>query len=317
MTTIGHNAKDRQRLPEVFRDIFPMELTEAVEREMRRGVAVDEIRVRTGRQVWLTSGSRNIPLSVTVSRAEVNDMVDLLCDGSLYAHADTVNRGYITVNGAVRVGIVGRASVEGDRIIGIWDVSSLCFRLPRKIYRVGAPVCRLLRAFGGECGVLVYSPPGEGKTTLLRSVCRMMSSGEDPWRIAVVDTRGELGLCLDGGALSADVLTGYPRSAGIEIATRTMNAQLVVCDEIGDTGEARAILGAQNCGVPLLASAHASDVGMLLRRQGLSELHRSRVFGAYVGIRRREGKSDYEYTVTSWEDANEYVKNSGGGACGA
>lgn len=316
-TVIGQNQRERQRLPEIFTEAFPPELIFAIEQAVNDGVPVDEVRLRTDRQVWITSGGRNIPIPVTLGRAQMDAIVDILCDGSLYAHADTVNRGYITADGGVRVGIVGRAAVEGERIIGVYDVAALCFRLPRRVYRVGAPVCRLLRELRGENGVLVYSPPGQGKTTLLRSVCHSLASGDDPWRIAVVDTRGELGFSLEGEELCIDVLTGYPRAAGLEIAARTMNAQLAVCDEIGGTEEADAIIGAQNCGVPLLATAHSSDVRMLLRRTGFSRLHRARVFGAYVGISRRGNDRDYTYTVTEWEEANEYFKDNGCGACGS
>ena len=314
-TVINVRQKEAQRLPHVFSEAFPPQLMIAIEGVIRDGVPVDEIRLRTDRQAWITSGGKNIPLAVSVGRAQMDAIVDVLCDGSLYAHADTVNRGYITIDGGIRVGIAGRAAVEGERVIGVYDVSSLCFRLPRRVFRVGAPVCRLLRELGGESGVLVYSPPGQGKTTLLRSVCHTMASGDDPWRIAVVDTRGELGFSLEGGELCIDILTGYPRSLGLEIASRTMNAQLAVCDEIGGTEEAEAIIGAQNCGVPLLATAHAGDVKMLLRRTGLARLHSSRVFGAYVGISRRGNDREYTYTVTEWEEANEYFKDNGSGAC--
>jgi stage III sporulation protein AA len=81
-----------------------------------------------------------------------------------------------------------------------------------------------------------------------------------------------------------------------------MNAQLIVCDEIGGVDEAQAILAAQNCGVPLLATAHAGSMEGLMRRTGIRLLCESGVFGAYVGIRRRTDKSDYLYTVTEVKD---------------
>ena len=110
-----------------------------------------------------------------------------------------------------------------------------------------------------------------------------------------------------------DVLSGYPRALGIEIAARSMNAQLIVCDEIGDVSEAQAIVAAQNCGVPLLATAHGSSVEGLLRRTGIRILHDARVFGAYVGIRREAGERDYRYTFTSYGEADAILQDSRGG----
>ena len=311
-TVIGQGRRERQKLPDIFLDIFPVALNLELERLANEGVPIDEVRLRSDKMVSVTSGGKNIPLGVSVGRGQMDSIVDILCDGSLYAHADTVNRGYVSAGG-IRVGIVGRAAVEDERVIGVYDVSSLCFRLPRKVRHVGAPVCRLLREFNGQKGVLVYSAPGQGKTTLLGSVCYALASGDEPWRLAVVDTRGELGLSLEGRELCVDLLTGYPRSVGLEIAARTMNAQLAVCDEIGSVAEAQAIIAAQNCGVPLLATAHADSVETLLRRSGILALHRARVFGAYVGISRCGNARDYAYDITSWEEANELLTDIGSG----
>ena len=297
-----------EQLPSVFLKILPPMLYSELSELVRMGTPIDEIRLRQGRVASVTSGGKNIPLCSEITRSQIDEIVDTICDSSLYAHADTINCGYLTLAGGIRVGIVGRAAVSGDRVIGVYDTSSLCFRLPRKIRRVGAPVCRLLRAFEGEKGVLVYSPPGHGKTTLLRSVAAMMSSGDMAWRVLLIDTRGELGFSLEDPSLCIDILSGYPKALGIEIAARSMNAQLIICDEIGDVAEAEAIIAAQNCGVPLLASAHASSLDGMLLRSGLRKLHEACVFGAYVGIRRHENETEYTYTVASYKEADEYFK---------
>lgn len=312
-TVIKPRERASYSLPTVFFELLPPMLYSELCSLASKDVPIDELRLRVGRAASVTSGGRNIPLAYEMSREQIDEIVDTICDSSLYAHADTINSGYITVSGGIRVGIVGRAALSGDKVIGVYDVSSLCFRLPRRIRRVGAPVCRLLREYEGERGVLVYSPPGHGKTTLLRSVAASMSSGEGAWRVLVIDTRGELGFSLDDPTLCIDILTGYPKALGIEIAARSMNAQLIICDEIGDVAEAEAIIAAQNCGVPLLATAHASSLDGLLLRSGLRKLHEARVFGAYVGIRRWGNERDYTYKISSYEEADTYFKNFRGG----
>lgn len=314
-TIIGQGHRQRQELPKIIYDVFPAELCIALESLIAENIPIDEVRLRTDRLVTVTSGGKNIPLAIRLSRGVIDGIVDVLCDGSLYAHADTLSKGYIMSHG-IRVGIVGRAAVEKERIIGVYDVSALCFRLPRRIRHVGEPVCRLLKEFGGQSGVLVYSSPGQGKTTLLGSVCYALATGTEAWRVAVVDTRGELGYSLRESDILVDILTGYPRGVGLEIAARTMNAQLCVCDEIGSVAEAEAIIAVQNCGVPLLATAHADSVQTLLRRTGIFQLHRARIFGAYVGISRRGNAKDYTYRITYWEEADELIANDRcGGSC--
>ncbi len=294
-TVIYEKQRQAEGPPRIFREIFSPCLCIELEEIYRRGIAVDEVRLRANRQASVSSGGENIFLEYTVGQAELEKMLNILCGGSLYAHADTLNSGYITVHGGIRVGVAGRASCQDGKIVGIYDICALCFRLPKKVLRVGAPVCKLLRESGR--GVLVYSPPAQGKTTLLRAVTAQMSSGQNAWRVCVIDSRGELAYSLEDKGLCVDMLVGYPRSAGLEIATRCLNAQLIVCDEIGTREEAETVISLQNCGVPLLASAHASSLESLYRRGGLAELCRAGVFGSYVGIRRRMGESDYEYTI--------------------
>ena len=194
-------------------------------------------------------------------------------------------------------------------MLGVNEITSLVVRIPHRAKRVGERVCELLYEFERSRGVLVYSPPGVGKTTLLRGVISILSSGERPLRTAVVDTRGELTFSVGGNDLCIDVLSGYPRGIGIEIATRTLSAEVIVCDEIGDYVEAMALVSSHNCGVPLIASAHAGSVEELLRRTGIMLLHEANIFGAYVGIE-RAGNGDFTYKV-SYRDS--LISRGGGG----
>ena len=257
---------------------------------------IDEIRVRCDQICSLTVNGKNLVLRSRVSRRQMDETVRRMCDGSLYAYSDTINKGYITMSGGVRVGIVGRAVTQNSSIGGVYDISALCIRLPHRAPDVGAAVVELLEKGGYRSGVLVFSPPGVGKTTLLRAVVAKIAGGSSPKRTAVIDTRGEIGCFLPAG-LCVDLLSGYPRGQGIEIASRTLNPEIIVCDEIGSNREeAEAIVEAHNCGVPLLATSHASNVRELLSKTGCAALHRAGIFSYYVGISRSDG-ADYDYTV--------------------
>lgn len=293
---------DSERDPELNERLFsylPPRISELI---LSTSVGkIDEIRLRCGGNCSLTSNGKNISMQTSLTRSEIDSTLTKMCDGSLYAFSDTINRGYITLHGGIRVGVGGRAVVENGRVMGVYDISALCIRIPHEVTGVGSLVRDLLTASGS--GVLIYSRPGIGKTTLLRSLISSLAGGRSPLRVAVVDTRGELGGRLPRG-LCADILSGYPKGEGISIAAGTLNPQLIVCDEIsGEPSEAEAIKSAHNCGVPLLASAHASDVSGLLMRSGIRLLHDARIFGNYVGIERGEGK-DYLYTVTDRDSSD-------------
>ena len=263
---------------------------------------IEEIRLHSGRCASVVADGRNILLRTVLSAQEMTATLTRMCGGSLYSHAPTIAEGYLTLDGGVRVGVCGRAACEQGEVIGVYDVSGLCIRIPAHFAASGREICNLMQKFRYTKGVLIYSPPGVGKTTLLRGVAMALASGDDPKRVVVIDTRGEMPFLQTGAALCLDVLVGYPRRLGVEIACRTMTAQVMICDEIGDYNEALALASVQNCGVPLVASAHASSMEELLCRTGLRLLHDCKMFGAYVGISRHNG--GFSYHITDWESAD-------------
>ncbi len=282
---IKNSVKTVGSLPNTLDDFLPFVLSREIS-ELKLSVKIEEIRIRRNRRASIILPSGNIMLNYVANQSDINEIMTRMCKGALYAYSDTINQGYISLPDGIRVGVGGRATCECDRIIGVYDISSLCIRIPHRQKQVGAEICELLQQFNYTKGVLIYAPPGVGKTTLLRGCVGILAGGESPMRTVVIDTRGELGFSLDGEELCVDVLSGYPRRTGIEIATRCLNAQVIVCDEIGDYDEAISLTSCQNCGVPLLATAHAGSVEELICRTGIRLLHEAHVFGAYVGITR-------------------------------
>ena len=269
-------------LPASVARLLPEGLLEEIPQRARG--AVNELHLRAEGNGWLTCGGENIPLDTVLSREQIAEIFLAVCGGSLYAHADTVKEGFVTLADGVRVGVVGRAVCEGERTIGVRDVCALCFRIPTSAWIDPSPLIELLENFSYTQGLLLFSPPGGGKTTALRALIRALGSGAHPRRVAVVDTRCELAPALSAKGLCVDILSGYPRRDGIEIAVRSMGAQVVVCDEICGEDDAKTILSLQGGGVPLIATAHAARLSGLLARTDLALLHRAGTFGAYVDV---------------------------------
>ena len=271
------------------------------------GLALEEIRLRSGRNVYLTLGrsadKQNFAIDTVISPDEMSQIFEKMCDGSLYTYSESIIKGYISMGEGIRVGVCGRASIESGKILGVYNISALNIRLPHSLIVLKSELfCPIRECVRRGEGVLVYSPPAEGKTTMLRSLCAMLSGGEAPMRVALVDSRDELGFLPESRRLSVDVLTGYPKAEGIYIATAFMNPEVIICDEIGSPEEARAIASAQNCGVPLIASAHGEDILSVLRRPSMRALHDAYAFGLYVGIRIARD-TGFSYVFHSREEA--------------
>ena len=298
-------------------------MTDAVNTAIREGNVrgrIEEIRLRRGRQMSLTVGGENLFLPVVMNASDMELLLAELAGGSLYAHEETLRAGFLALPGGIRVGIGGRASVQNGKITAISEVSALSVRIPGRFPVSGEPVRELLEAGQWTGGVLIWSPPGEGKTTLLSAAalaCAEGSDGHPAKRTVFVDTRGESDFPEDGGACALDVLRGYPKAEGIGIGCRTLGAEVLFCDEIG-AEETAAVLSTANCGVPLVATAHAGNVAELLRRPGFTELHRARVFGTYLGIR-KDGHGGFHFEKTDWEaaDAHQITGSDSGGGGGS
>ena len=240
--------------------------------------AINEIRLAVDRRVTLTVGEKSLLSGETLSRDEMTVTIANFCHGSLHSFEKTMAEGYIPLSNGCRVGVCGKYS-EGS----ITEITSAVIRIPRSIYGIGVPLCKRLITQSG--GMLIYSPPGVGKTTLLRDIASSLSSPPYLKRVSVIDSRNEIYRPDAFRHSIADIYNSYPKSIGIELAVRTMSPEYVVCDELGSS-EADSILSTQSFGVPLIASAHAPSLDVLLRRRVFNELDKNGVFSLYVGIRR-------------------------------
>jgi stage III sporulation protein AA len=275
---------------------------------IRENYVLEEIRLRVDRCIYLTvgspSGKKNIALSHVLTKDELSNIFEHMCNGSLYAYGESIVKGYISLGDGIRVGICGRAALDNGKIKGVYDISSLNIRLPSSPVRLDAELyLPILRSVQSGGGVLIYSPPAQGKTTLLRSLGAMLSGGDKPMRVVIADSRDELGSASYTREHSLDLLCGYPKAEAILIATTFMSPEVIICDEIGLSDEAKAILEAQNCGVPLVASAHGEKLSTLLQRPQIRVLHDAGVFSLYVGIR-ISGKGKFEYRIQTKKEAD-------------
>lgn len=247
--------------------------------------SLSEIRLRSDRHVSCISCGENYIFPYKVSRHEIEDTAIALFGGSIYPHMDTIAEGYVCLPMGIRVGICGKAITQDKIITGISDISSLSIRFPAVVHNVSSRIFDKIASEDFSKSFLIYSPPGVGKTTVLRDISIRLADIANK-RVCVVDERAEL--FPDGMSIpdNIDLFVGYPKYKAFEIAARTMNPQYIICDEIGSEEEAWSLLAVQNCGVPVIATAHASDVSGLLQRSGIQLLHEANVFDYYVGIKR-------------------------------
>ena len=276
-------------LPPKIRD----EVRRAVDDSALSPADVTDIRLRTGGGSYVSFGRRSHKIGADLSPEEFSELIFTLTGGSLYAHAETIREGYISVGG-IRCGVCGRAVTRGGAIGEVCDISSVSIRIARDVRDSSARVFDLITRGDTLSGALIYSPPGIGKTTVLRDLIRKLSARER--QIAVIDSRGELAGAAEGA--SADLLSGYPKNDGIICAVRSLAPELIICDELSGDDDAGAALYAFACGVPIVATAHAGTLSELKARREMASLIDSGVFRHLIGLYRRAG-AEMSYIITT------------------
>lgn len=257
---------------------------------------INEIRIKRNTNVILISGAEHIITSAYTAGDDIDEVMLSLCDDSIYAHAQTINEGYISLGKGIRVGICGKALIENDKISSVHNINAINIRIPQKIDGASNYLCDILRSTNYDSSVLIYSPPGVGKTTILRDLVSKLSTKERPICFAVIDTREEITQSFDTHS-NADVFLSYPKGKGIEIATKVMNPEYIICDEIASEEDANSILKAVNTGVKFIATTHASTFKELNSKEILKPLISSKVFDYALGIERKRGTCKYNFTL--------------------
>ncbi|MBQ3096122.1 MAG: stage III sporulation protein AB [Clostridia bacterium] len=248
----------------------------------------EEIRLRRGRPPALCIGGKEIPLSAPpVTERDLLQCMELCSGGSAYAVEDELREGFLSAPGGHRLGICGRAVLRGGEVTGFREIASLCLRIARAVPGAADGLIGQMRQGDRVKSTLILSPPGRGKTTLLRDLIRQLSGAGV--RIAVADERGEIAGCFRGEAAFplgplTDVMTGCPKAEAVWRLLRCMTPRAVALDEITGPADAEAVSQAAFTGVAILATAHAFSPEDVHRRALYRELVVTGVFEQVVFI---------------------------------
>lgn len=226
---------------------------EMVETELR------EIRIRANRPIILRLRNVDILIEYKVTSSEILQIVEKLCNNSIYAYKNQMCEGFITVRGGHRVGITGTAVIENGKIINLKYIASINFRIAREIIGCSKNILKEIVDIPNNSifTTLLVSPPGYGKTTMLRDIIRNISNGIPKANFygktcGLVDERGEIAAMYQGIpqndiGIRTDVIENISKSQGMKILIRTMAPEVIACDEIGSKEDIEAIRRSYAC----------------------------------------------------------------------
>ena len=246
---------------------------------------LEEIRVRTNRNLLLKIGQVECEVNYMISTQELLEILQRICDNSIYTYQNQICNGFITIKGGHRVGITGNVVLKEGQVQTISHIYSLNFRISRQVLNCSKDILPYILNLRENTiyNTIILSPPGRGKTTLLRDIVRNISNGIPEYHfkgidVGLVDERGEIaamykGIPQNDVGMRTDILDNVSKDVGMRMLVRSMNPRVIVADEIGTKKDIEAINYAVTSGVKGIFTAHGSNLDDITLNPILNKLY--------------------------------------------
>lgn len=279
--------------------IFPEGIKRNVQSYIQRYIdTLEEVRIRIGRPIELTIDSQPVFLSYVVTAEDTLFILNKLSHFSIYMIEEELKKGYVTIEGGHRVGLAGKVITENGHVRVIRDVTSFNIRVAKEQIGIAEPLTPLLYQSRWLSTILI-GPPQTGKTTMIRDLARMMSTGNrqrkiEAVKVGIVDERSEIAGCVKGVpqhtfGTRIDVLDSCPKAEGMMMMIRSMSPNVLIVDEVGSEEDCQAVLEAVNAGVQVFMTVHGYDLFDLNKRPSLKQLIELEVFERYIVLTNENG----------------------------
>ena len=228
--------------------------------------SITEIRMRIGKPLIINFINNEVVLEhVIVTEGDIKDTFNIATEYSAYAYEDNIKNGFLSGPGGHRIGFGGVAVTDNGSITGLKNIMFLNIRVCHQIENCSFDVYKKIHLNERLRHTLIISPPGLGKTTLLRDLIKNISNNKRGTSICVIDERNEIagtfrGIPTIDLGKRTDIISNCNKKDGILMAVRAMGPQVIAVDEIGGTEDMTALRYASVSGVVVIATLHGESV---------------------------------------------------------
>lgn len=294
-------------IEEIWR-LLPVDVKNRLKEEATlQNEQIQEIRLRALRPLFVKTNKNKFFLKdgekewIVTSR-HIKEAVEKLGGYSLYAFEEELRQGYLTVSGGHRVGFCGKAVLEDGKVKTLRQISSLNIRIAGEVKGCGEEWIPYLFENNSLCHMLIVSPPGCGKTTLLRDIIRCLSYGincAESYNVGVVDERGEIAAMKDGVPQMdigpcTDVQENCPKAEGMLFLLRSMTPDIIAVDELGKEADFVGVEELLHGGVTLISTVHGNDMDGLLKNSKMQKMLEKMENGRVLFLSKRYGVGTVE-----------------------
>lgn len=239
---------------------------------------------------------------LTICDGDFDYIINNICNYSFHSKVNSMLKGYVTTEKGSRIGIASKAVYKDNTVTSVKEITSINIRIPKEIKDCSRKLLNILNINTTPC-IIIAGAPASGKTTLLRDMARLLSSGfaGKYMKVTVIDERDEIASGFDVG-INTDVIRNFSKASAIEMAVRTLSPEIIICDEIGNEKELESIKFGFSTGTTFIVSVHAKNENDIFNNKIINSLVKTEKFDYLVLLKDYTNSFDI-YDLT--EDSNE------------
>lgn len=185
---------------------------------------------------------------------ELSSIINVVCENSIYAFNDRIKEGFLTTIHGVRIGIAGHCVFDKGNILTINNFTSLNVRIPHDVINCSKQIYN--KIFKNQIyNLLIISPPGQGKTTLIKDLA--LKLGKKRLNVLIIDERGEMASV---SSEFIDRIENCNKEYAFNYGLRSMSPNVIIVDELSNSEDWKFALTAINSGVKLIATSHGDSI---------------------------------------------------------